>query len=80
MSSARDTSPSLDSPQTHSESEQSDSEQQKVLPTPPERRLQPWKQMVAEIKQKEEATGNTSNDGKCEWFTSKEGYYYNHTT
>lgn len=80
MSTARDTSPSLDSTRTQSESEQSDSEQQTMWPTPPEKRRQPWKQMVAEIKQNEEATGNSSKDGKCEWFTSKEGYYYNHTT
>jgi hypothetical protein len=48
-----------------------------------EKRRQPLKELVEQINQQTEATEGDSNEKlekATEWFTSKEGYYYSHTT
>jgi hypothetical protein len=48
-----------------------------------EKRRQPWKELVEQINQQTEATEGDPNEKlekATEWLTSKEGYYYSHTT
>lgn len=51
-----------------------------MWPTPLEKRRQPWVNIVDEIKKEQQTSGDSCADGNAEWFNSKEGYYYNHTT
>lgn len=55
-------------------------EEQAMWPTPLEKRRQPWVNIVDEIKKEQQTSGDSCADGNAEWFNSKEGYYYNHTT
>ena len=77
MASERSVSLTSESGSQEGSSPVSSVESQGVLPKKLE---QPWMKVVKEIERKKAEEGSAGDENGCEWFTSKEGYYYSHTT